>query len=1320
MLSSNEIIDRMRIVNRCMKDSMDEKDPDASISKFIREIGTTLNGMAVCVYVLKENGDYHCSYCWKEDGKPLDERLLILPGNQMAPVWTEGFRKGKSAVIDGTDQMRSLYTGHPEAERVFSGVELLIMIPIILEKELYGFVAFVNPERRYLALENQMFEVDANYIGIMIRHKRNADYILESSTHDELTGVLSINAFWNQATPLIRNIGDGMETRRMSIVFMDIRHFKIINGSSGHATGNSLLKELARTIRFFADTDAVARSMADHFYFCIEDDKAEGIVQRIHDYMKNESEINCDVKAGIYCLDGTEISASLAAGRAKLANDRISDNRYQYFRRYDAQMEERLLRESYVASHLDEALEREWIKVYYHPIVNLLDGAVSSFEALARWQDPAYGMLSPADFIQPLEDSWLLYKLDLYMIEKVCRQLKEDRDAGKNLVPVSVNLSRHDMELPDLHEKINYLMDSNGLDHSLLEIEITESALVNNEQIIQDHIRRFHQGGYRVWLDDFGSGYSSLNAVQNFDFDVLKIDMQFLRRQNEKTPAILMDIVDMAKRTGMLVMSEGVETKKQYDFLRDIGCVMAQGFYFTKPLPLAECLQVMQEKGYSLETRQDHEFYESIGRTNVLQPDASLSNDAGTLTPAAIQVMEDGRLVSVYTNRAYRAILQTEDSTGGQRSSAHANAARIHECLERIHDIGESAVTEYMNDTAVWKAQYRMIAKDERRQAYITTLASPKYVFMPSVSGKESGLRPAEENNIWTAVMESESIGFYWKDAERRFLGTNRAFLALFRQDAGAFYGKRLDEVIDQPFVQELQKEERTVLDTGTCRRTIISMTVVGEQHYVMVSTAPVFQEGKIIGLAGHTMDITTVDEERKLLEQEILLDPLTGIMNRRGFDRVMAQLTENPSVTQAIIINADINKFKSFNDRYGHAVGDILLKTFARKAAAFAGDEGVVSRNGGDEFQFIFRNPAPGLTKRIEAFFNQEHEFRAAGLRYSYYISGGAARYPDMSRDVQELYDKADTALYHAKLDPHHHFAFYNELMKEESREGMGLSFEDLAAGEPASVLIYRYDETEEILYANANCLRLFGCEDMQEFNRLTGRSFRTLIHPDDLETTERDIYLQQARPGNDGYDFIIYRILTKDGTEKEVMDIGRRIHDPYYGDLFYVLLWDNKELLRMFRQPRYDTVQQLNKHTRNDYSIGELSDFLEHLPGGMHRCYLSNPGHLEWCSPSLIHMLGYEEEEFRDYVGSIYVKIMAKEDWGSFVELGRQLSVKPGVGSCFYHLIRKDGTRIPCIEVMQSALGADGIMYGYANVMDISSMIRNVPLPDFTKEKS
>ena len=197
----------MKTVNRCMKDSMKEKDPDASISKFIEEVGSTLHCRAICVYSLRKNGDYGCSYYWKADGSPLNENFQSLAGSDMAPGWNEEFHSGKTIVVDGIEQLRALYPGRHQEELLLSGMNLMILSPIILEKELYGFVVFVDPDRKYMALENQMFEIEANFLAIMLRHKHNADYILESSTHDELTGVLSINAFWNHVTPLICKIG---------------------------------------------------------------------------------------------------------------------------------------------------------------------------------------------------------------------------------------------------------------------------------------------------------------------------------------------------------------------------------------------------------------------------------------------------------------------------------------------------------------------------------------------------------------------------------------------------------------------------------------------------------------------------------------------------------------------------------------------------------------------------------------------------------------------------------------------------------------------------------------------------------------------------------------------------------------------------------------------------------------------------------------------------------------------------------------------------------------------------------------------------------
>lgn len=292
--------------------------------------------------------------------------------------------------------------------------------------------------------------------------------------------------------------------------------------------------------------------------------------------------------------------------------------------------------------------------------------------------------------------------------------------------------------------------------------------------------------------------------------------------------------------------------------------------------------------------------------------------------------------------------------------------------------------------------------------------------------------------------------------------------------------------------------------------------------------------------------------------------DALTGVRNRLGFDKAMAAMAADRRVKSACIVAMDINNFKSFNDLYGHAVGDILLTSFAEELSDLVGRAGVISRNGGDEFQMLFKNPADDWKEKFRDFFNRKHFFEAAGREYFYYASAGIAVYPKDSRDFTELYRRADAALYHAKSKVHHHVSRFRPEMDDEPREQMGFNFKDLAGGAPGAVLIYKDDDIEEILYANNECLRLFECDTLQEFMWLTGRSFRTLVHPDDILWAEGSIARQQADPASDGYDYLSYRIRTKNDVVKTVFDAGRRIHHEYYGDIYYVLLFDLSTLKR------------------------------------------------------------------------------------------------------------------------------------------------------------
>lgn len=225
--------------------------------------------------------------------------------------------------------------------------------------------------------------------------------------------------------------------------------------------------------------------------------------------------------------------------------------------------------------------------------------------------------------------------------------------------------------------------------------------------------------------------------------------------------------------------------------------------------------------------------------------------------------------------------------------------------------------------------------------------------------------------------------------------------------------------------------------------------------------------------------------------------DALTGLKNRRGFDKDIANMAADHRLKSACIVAMDINNFKSFNDLYGHSVGDVLLTSFASELHELTGHSGILSRNGGDEFQMLFKNPADDWPEKFRSFFNRKHYFEVDGKEYFYYASAGVALYPEDSRDFRELYRKADAALYHAKSKVHHHISRFRAEMDDEPRVQMGFNFKDLAGGAPGAVLIYKADEGEEILYANSHCLRLFGCDSMQEFIQFTDRSFRNLVHP-------------------------------------------------------------------------------------------------------------------------------------------------------------------------------------------------------------------------------
>lgn len=304
---------------------------------------------------------------------------------------------------------------------------------------------------------------------------------------------------------------------------------------------------------------------------------------------------------------------------------------------------------NYILEHFDEALKNKWIEVYYQPVVRTITGAFCGAEALARWNDPVKGLLSPAKFIPVLEETGRITELDLYVLEQICQDYQMIYQRGCRVVPVSFNLSRKDLLHDDIIERIEAIMARYNVPRELINVEITESAFVEDVERIGPVLKKLHELGYQVWMDDFGSGYSSLGILKDYSFDEIKIDMSFLSNFDKKARNIIRSVVTMAKRIGVQTLAEGVETKEQYVFLYKIGCEKIQGYYFGRPMPGKVLYQYVKDTHQMVESLAMQNYYNQISAVNY-QTDA----------PLMIIERYDKKFHILYSNEKYTDVLHRD------------------------------------------------------------------------------------------------------------------------------------------------------------------------------------------------------------------------------------------------------------------------------------------------------------------------------------------------------------------------------------------------------------------------------------------------------------------------------------------------------------------------------------------------------------------------------------------------------------------------------------------------------------------------------------
>lgn len=413
---------------------------------------------------------------------------------------------------------------------------------------------------------------------------------IESNNFDKYTGFISLTYFSNSTQEILDK-----GSQKISFACFQFKDFKNIEYIKGKDEAVKTIYEFAKILKSeFKDT-LCARIERDNF-ICYGltntiTDKAIRVIDKSNQIF---TDLKLDLKCGIYNCKEHDIASEMVK-KVSIACDKALES-IESIVIYDDKLQSDLIRSNYILDHIDEAIEKQYIKVYYQPVIDTKNENIVGFEALSRWIDPAYGFLSPKDFISVLEENNLLYKLDLYVLEEVCRNLRYQIDRGYNVCPISFNLSRNDFfKIEPLNQTID-LCKKYNIDHSLLNIEITESVTMVNKDLIKMNVSKYQDNGFEVWMDDFGSGYSSLNILKDFDFDEIKIDMEFLRKFDTKSKLIVKSVIDMCKALGVRTLCEGVETKEHLDFLRENGCDRIQGYYYSKPLPYEEVIAELAKR----------------------------------------------------------------------------------------------------------------------------------------------------------------------------------------------------------------------------------------------------------------------------------------------------------------------------------------------------------------------------------------------------------------------------------------------------------------------------------------------------------------------------------------------------------------------------------------------------------------------------------------------------------------------------------------------------------------------------------------------------
>lgn len=928
--------------------------------------------------------------------------------------------------------------------------EKLSLIPVIVSTSAEGEAS----EIRSLSLGAQDF-IAKPYNTQIIRHRlanlirlRESAAIINKTQKDALTGLFNKEFFLNSVEDILKDSPD----EQFDIIHVGIERFKLINDAYGIKKGDKVLKYIANVIQESCGIKAIcSRFMGDNFYVfrkrvSYTNELFQPWIEKIE---KCPVEMDIKVHCGIYEITDPSMEIQSMCDRAEMASTRNKGKYEQLFTMYDDSMRKVIVSEQVIVGNMKTALEEGQFQVYYQPKYDLNSEMIAGAEALVRWIHPENGFMSPGEFIPIFEKNGFITKLDRFVWERTCQNIRQWMDKGITPFPVSVNVSRADIYNPKLIDILLELVAKYMIPIRYLHLEITESAYTENPEQIIETVKRLRIAGFIIEMDDFGTDYSSLNMLAEMPVDVMKLDMRFIQTESKisQGKGILGFIVSLAKWMGLSVVAEGVETADQIELLRSIDCDYVQGYYYAKPMKVEDFEEIIKNSKIS----------EMVCYRSDTSNEQQMIQETGKQEGPVMLIVDD-----VEVNRASLASAFYMDYVIVQKE----NGLEAWNYLEEHYDQVEIILLDLLMPVMDGFQLMNRIRMDERMKDLP--------IIVTSQAGFESERKSLDlqANDYISKPYNMDVIRHRVKNVVGNYK-LHRLYEGMLTEEEvkDGIYVKKDKHSMDDKILLKMESLKnnfdivRLVSPTET---EIYSGDTYGQHHcysvwgkdercnnctslkayqnrtrlnklefsenglyFVISQYVPYGEKGAVMEMVTKLEDeyVDNVFDKDLLyfnleeLNSQAEIDDLTGMYNRRHLDIYLKKYMNSAKRTgkDIGIAMVDVDHFKEINDARGHLAGDEVLKKISKmlkeNIAISKGD--FITRFGGDEFIIVCRNIKPKVfRKRIAAVANliqHSNDMPDDGIILS--ISAGCvmfSEYPDKDENI--ILEHADQRLYRAK----------------------------------------------------------------------------------------------------------------------------------------------------------------------------------------------------------------------------------------------------------------------------------------------------------------